>query len=87
MADANNDGQPDIIIAMHYRIVVLNGATGATIDNLKYYNGRNYGFLGAANIDGDPEPEFCIISDFAQHIEVIDNQNGKLSLKWMTRFE
>ncbi|HEX3048429.1 MAG TPA: hypothetical protein VHY08_27015, partial [Bacillota bacterium] len=83
VADANNDGQPDVIITMHYRIVVLNGATGATLYNLKYYYERNYGFLGVANIDDDPEPEFCIISDFAQHIEVIDNNNGKLSLKWM----
>ncbi|MCL6590046.1 MAG: hypothetical protein K6U80_08855 [Firmicutes bacterium] len=87
ISDANNDGQPDVIITMHYRIVVLDGATGTTLANLKYHNGRNYGFLGAGNIDDDPEPEFCIISDFAEHIEVIDNVNGKLSVKWMNQIE
>lgn len=87
LADANNDGQLDVIIAMHYRLVVLNGATGATMMNLNYYNGRNYGFLGVANIDGDPYPEFCIISDFAQHLEVIDNNGSSLSLKWITWIE
>jgi hypothetical protein len=87
VADANNDGQPDVIISMHYRIVVLDGATGATLSNFNYYCERNYGFLGAANIDDDPEPEFCIISDFAQHIEVIDNKRGRLSLLWMKQIE
>jgi hypothetical protein len=87
VADANNDEQPDVIIAMHYRIVVLDGATGVTLMNYKYNNQRNYGFLGVANIDDDPVPEFCIISDFAQHIEVIDNDGSKLTLKWLKQIE
>jgi hypothetical protein len=87
IADANNDGQLDVIISMHYRLVVLNGATGATMMNFKYYEQRNYGFLGVANIDNDPYPEFCVISDFAQHIEVIDNNGSNLALKWFTQIE
>jgi hypothetical protein len=86
-ADADNDGQLDLIIAMHYRLVVLNGATGATIFNYTYNDQRNYGFLGAANIDSDPYPEFCVISDFAQHIEVIDNNGSSLSVKWFIKIE
>jgi len=86
-ADANNDGQLDVVIAMHYRLVVLNGATGATMFNYTYTSERNYGFLGAANIDNDPYPEFCVISDFAQHMEVIDNNGSSLSLKWFIQIE
>jgi hypothetical protein len=87
IADANNDGQLDVIISMHYRLVVLNGATGATLMSLNYSTQRNYGFLGVANIDQDPYPEFCVISDFAQHIEVIDNDGTHLSLKWLNQIE
>ena len=86
-ADVNNDGQLDVVISMHYRLVVLNGATGAVMSNYTYMNNRNYGFLGAANIDNDPYPEFCIISDFDQHIEVIDNNGSSLSLKWFIQVE
>lgn len=87
IADANNDGQLDVIIAMHYRLVVLHGATGATLMNLKYHDQRNYGFLGVASIPGDPYPKFCVISDFSQHIEVIDNNGTNLALKWSIRME
>lgn len=87
IADANNDGQLDVIIAMHYRLVVLHGATGATLMNLKYNNHRNYGFLGVASIPGDPYPKFCVISDFSQHIEVIDNNGTSLALKWSITME
>jgi hypothetical protein len=86
-ADVNNDGQMDVVISMHYRLVVLNGATGATMFNLNYMSNRNYGFLGVANIDNDPYPEFCVICDFDQHIEVIDNDGSSLSLKWFIQVE
>jgi hypothetical protein len=87
IADANNDGQLDVIIAMHYRLVVLHGATGVTLMNLTYTDQRNYGFLGVASVPGDPYPKFCVISDFSQHIEVIDNNGTSLSLKWSIRLE
>lgn len=86
-ADVNNDGQMDVVISLHYRLMVLNGATGGVIFNYRYMNNRNYGFLGIANIDDDPYPEFCVISDFAQHIEVIDNNGSSLSLKWFIQVE
>lgn len=87
IVDANNDGQMDVVIAMHYRLVVLHGATGATLMNLTYTDQRNYGFLGAAFVSGDPYPKFCVISDFSQHIEVIDNNGSNLALKWSIRLE
>lgn len=85
--DANNDGQLDVVIAMHYRLVVLHGATGATLMDLTYTKHRNYGYLGAATIPGDPYPKFCVISDFSQHIEVFDNNGTSLSLKWSLQVE
>lgn len=86
-ADVNDDGQMDVVISMHYRLVVLNGATGTTMFNFNYMKNRNYGFLGVANIDDDPYPEFCVICDFDQHIEVIDNNGSCLSLKWFIQVE
>ena len=87
VVDADADGQLDIAVATHYRILVFDGATGETKMQLQYHNFRNYGWFGAANIDSDPYPEFAIIADFSMHAEVIDNDGQRLSLKWMREIQ
>ncbi len=83
VVDADADGQLDIAVATHYRILVFDGATGTTKMQLRYHNYRNYGWFGAANIDADPYPEFAVVADFSMHAEVIDNDGVGLELRWL----
>ena len=83
VVDVDVDGQPDLVVATHYRILVFDGATGATKMQLQYHGYRNYGWFGAANIDGDPYPEFGVVADFSMHVEVIDNDGTELTLRWL----
>ena len=83
VVDADADGQLDIAVATHYRVLVFDGATGATKMQLRYHDYRNYGWFGAANIDDDPYPEFAVVADFSMHAEVIDNDGAQLTLRWL----
>ena len=87
VVDADADGQLDIAVATHYRILVFDGATGATKMQFRYHNFRNYGWFGAANIDADPYPEFAVIADFSMHAELIDNDGQRLSLHWLREIQ
>ena len=83
VVDVDADGQLDIVVATHYRILVFDGATGETKMQLQYHGYRNYGWFGAANIDDDPYPEFGVVADFSMHSEVIDNDGTALTLRWL----
>ena len=83
VVDVDADGQLDIVVATHYRILVFNGATGETKMQLQYHGYRNYGWFGAANIDDDPYPEFGVVADFSMHTEIIDNDGTELTLRWL----
>ena len=85
--DADADGQLDLAVATHYRILVFDGATGATKMQLQYHGFRNYGWFGAVNIDDDPYPEFAVIADFQMHAEVIDNDGSNLSVNWLREIQ
>lgn len=83
VVDVDADGQLDIVVATHYRILVFDGATGETKMQLQYHGYRNYGWFGAANIDDDPYPEFGVVADFSMHAEIIDNDGTELTLRWL----
>lgn len=83
VVDVDADGQLDIVVATHYRILVFDGATGETKMQLQYHGYRNYGWFGAANIDDDPYPEFGVVADFSMHTEIIDNDGTELTLRWL----
>jgi len=87
VVDADADGQLDLAVATHYRILVFDGATGATTMQLQYHGYRNYGWFGSADIDDDPYPEFAVVADFSMHAEVIDNDGESLSLRWIRRIQ
>jgi len=87
VADANGDGQLDVIACPHYQIVVMDGRTGKTIEQLRWHNGRNYGHFIAKDIDGDHVPEFLVLADFYTHLDLIDNDGTNLKLLWRKEIE
>jgi hypothetical protein len=87
VADANADGQLDVIACPHYQIVVLDGRTGQTIQQLRWHGGRNYGHFIAKNVDADPALEFLVLADFYTHIDLIDNDGTNLTLLWRKEIE
>ncbi|MGQ9730393.1 MAG: hypothetical protein ACUVX8_03895, partial [Candidatus Zipacnadales bacterium] len=87
LADADGDDRQEICVATHYRIMVFEAIDGQKKMECRYHRLRNYGFFGAVNIDADKYPEFITISDFACHMDVIDNDGGVLSLLWRTDIE
>jgi len=87
VADANADGQLDVIACPHYQIIVMDGRTGKIIEQLRWHDGRNYGHFVAKNIDDDPALEFLVLADFYTHIDLIDNDGTNLSLLWRKEIE
>jgi outer membrane protein assembly factor BamB len=85
--DADNDGLPEVAIATHYRVMIYNGQTGAKKMELRWHNGRNYGYFGSFTVPGDPYPKFVVIADFISHVDVLDNNGKKLSLLWRKEIE
>ncbi|HPC44163.1 MAG TPA: FG-GAP-like repeat-containing protein, partial [Candidatus Latescibacteria bacterium] len=80
--DFNNDGKMEICLAPHYKIQVLDAATGFTRYVATWDVGRNYGHFAAADVDGDGIRDFVVISDFATHLSVIKNAGSSASLLW-----
>jgi len=87
IADANADGQLDVVVCPHYQVAVLDGRTGETIQRLKWHDGRNYGHFIVKNIDDDPALEMCVLADFYTHIDMIDNDGTNLTLLWRKEIE
>jgi outer membrane protein assembly factor BamB len=87
VADANDDGQLDVIVCPHYLVAVLDGRTGRTIQQLRWHDGRNYGHFVVKNIDEDPALEMCVLADFYSHLVVIDNDGENLNLLWNKEIE
>ncbi|MBM3500171.1 MAG: hypothetical protein FJX74_16060 [Armatimonadetes bacterium] len=87
VGDANADGQLDVIACPHYQMVVMDGRTGQTIQQLRWHDGRNYGHFVGKNIDDDPALEFLVLADFYTHIDLIDNDGAELRLLWRKEIE
>ncbi len=87
IADVDADGVLDVVLAPHYRVIVLDGRTGKTKLLHKVHDHRNYGFVCAVNLDDDPFLEFVILADFAMHMDVIDNDGKSLKTIWRYDFQ
>lgn len=81
-SDVDGDGREEIVMTVHYRIMVFDPDTGKKLQELRYHNHRNYGDHHAADLDGDGLDEFVQIVTFQAHMEVIDNDGGQLKLAW-----
>jgi hypothetical protein len=90
--DLDGDGAPEIAVALHYRVMIYDAATGRKESEIRFHSSRSYGWFGVAEVDGDPAPELVVLSDFQSHLDVLDYDPAKpeserLSVKWRREVE
>ena len=82
LLNADEDEEPEVVVATHYRVMVFDARTGRKDAEIRIHGYRNYGFFGAEDIDHDGKPEYAIITDFSSHVDVVDYEDGELKLLW-----
>jgi len=85
VGDVDADGEMEVALAPHYRVLVLNGQTGQVKYEVKWDiggGGRNYGLFAAGRVGDDPCLKLFVISDVPGHIECLDTRRDGGSLRW-----
>jgi len=85
-SDVDGDGVKEICVETHSRMWVLDALTGEVKQFIQWdvspANIRSYGLVKFMDLNGDGRDDFLCIATFAQHHEVLLNENGKLKLAW-----
>ncbi len=84
--DLDGDGIDELAVESHSRMWFLDAHTG----ELKHFatwdvspaNVRSYGFVKFVDLNGNGREDFLCIADFAQHHEVLLNEDGKMVQAW-----
>jgi len=91
IADMNNDGRPDILLAAKPSYVAaIDGDTGKILFDLHYpipdadHNGRPYGLIQAVDVDGDGFRDAVVAScQVEEYVGIVKNVGGKrFELAW-----
>jgi len=90
--DIDRDGTQEVVVALHYRVLIYEGTTGRKETELRFHSSRSYGWFGLAELDGDPPLELVVLSDFQSHFDVLDLDASKpeaerLSVRWRRDIE
>jgi len=80
--DVDADGLLEIVLAPHYRVMIVNGQTGQMKAEIPWEVGRNYGVLVSQNVDETPEKEVFIVCDFVLHVDGIKFVGGEWRHVW-----
>lgn len=84
--DVDGDGVNEICAETHSRMWILDALNGKVKQfigwDVKPANVRSYGLVKFEDLNGDGRPDFYCIANFAQHHEVLLNENGKLKQAW-----
>ncbi|HOE12300.1 MAG TPA: FG-GAP-like repeat-containing protein [bacterium] len=84
--DLEGDGVDELAIITHSRMWLLDVYTGKVKQFIAWDvspgNSRSYGLNRFVDLNGDGLQDFLCIADFAQHHEVLLNQNGKFEQAW-----
>jgi hypothetical protein len=68
--------------------MLIDAATGKLKDSCEFSNGRNYGYFGVYDLDGNGKKEFVVLADFYKHLDVAGfDPNGKLKILWQKNIE
>jgi hypothetical protein len=85
-SDVDGDGAREICVQTHSRMWVLDARTGSVKQFLGWdvapANVRSYGVVRFQDLNGDGRDDFFCIATFAQHHEVLLNENGRLKPAW-----
>jgi hypothetical protein len=86
LSDVDGDGVKEICVETHSRMWVLDALTGKVKQFIEWdvspANIRSYGLVKFMDLNGDGREDFLCIANFAQHHEVLLNENGKLKEAW-----
>ncbi|WP_165228930.1 FG-GAP repeat domain-containing protein [Aquisphaera insulae] len=90
--DFDHDGRPDVAMTPWYDLWVFDLQTGAFKSKARYTpegaeSGRAYGWLGAADFDGDGRMEFVVLGDFENFMAVLGWKDGQLVRLWSRLIE
>ncbi|HUW60993.1 MAG TPA: VCBS repeat-containing protein [Candidatus Bathyarchaeia archaeon] len=85
--DYDHDGQLEIAVLPWYALHLFDAATGRLEQRCKFTPGRNYGYFGAHDLNGDGLWEFVVLADFAKHVDVLGFREGRLELLWKQEIE
>ncbi len=85
--DIDGDGQQEVCVALHYRVIIYDATTGRKETELRFHSSRSYGWFGLANVDDDEHMELVVLADFQSHWGVLDYhperpEPERLSVKW-----
>jgi len=86
-SDLDGDGVQELCVETHSRMWVLDALSGGVKQFVQWDvspgNVRSYGLVQFLDLNGDGREDFLCIANFAQHHEVLLNENGKLKLAWV----
>jgi hypothetical protein len=86
-SDVDGDGIQELCVETHSRMWVLDALSGAVKQFVQWdvapANVRSYGLVKFQDLNGDGREDFLCIANFAQHHEVLLNEDGKLRLAWV----
>lgn len=86
VADVDADGTLDVVTSPHYRVQVFDIQTGQLKFEIPWQTGRNYGYLGAFQLDETPELEIIVICDFVLHVDMLRVEKGAGKQVWGHRY-
>lgn len=87
LADMRHRGSLDVVIVTWCRAVVFDGNTGQQVMECEFDEGRNYGYMEVADLNGDGFPDIVVLGDFTNHMDVLVNDGNNLSLQWRKPIE
>ncbi|QEH31770.1 FG-GAP repeat protein [Aquisphaera giovannonii] len=90
--DFDGDGRSDVAVTPWYDLWVFDLRTGAFKSKARFMpegseSGRAYGWLGAADFDGDGRQEFVVLGDFENFLAVLGWKDGTLAPLWSRLIE
>ncbi len=87
VGDFDADGRQELAFLPWWQLVIVDAATGKIEDRCRFTKGRNYGYFGIHDLDGDGKGEFIVQADFAKHVDVLGYRDGKVRLLWQRDIE